>query len=111
GQIAEMDRVREAAQDVADYLLFVGEAPLKQRIEGSSGFAEVFAVQGPKDRKGRSLRQLDLEHRLMRYPCSYMIYSEAFDTLPAVAKDAVYRRLWAVLSGQESGKPYNRLSR
>jgi hypothetical protein len=30
--------------------------------------------------------------------------------LPALAKDAIYRRMWAVLSGEDSQKPYNRLS-
>jgi hypothetical protein len=35
----------------------------------------------------------------MRYPLSYMIYSSAFDSLPAEARDAIYRRLWDVLSG------------
>ena len=42
---------------------------------------------------------LSLDGRLMRYPLSYMIYSKAFDALPADARDAFYRRLWAVLSG------------
>jgi hypothetical protein len=46
----------------------------------------------------------------MRYPCSYMIYTPAFEALPAAAKDAVYRRLWQVLSGQEQKAPYDRLS-
>ena len=46
----------------------------------------------------------------MRYPCSYMIYSEAFDALPAEALDSVYRRLWRILSGEEGGARYARLS-
>jgi hypothetical protein len=65
---------------------------------------------GPHDGKGRSLKQLDLERRLMRYPCSYMIYSEAFDALPAEARDAVYKRLWQILSGTEKGSKYAPLS-
>jgi hypothetical protein len=56
------------------------------------------------------LRQLDLEHRLMTYPCSYMVYSDAFEALPPEAKAAVYERLWRVLSGQEAGGAYGRLS-
>jgi hypothetical protein len=107
---AQTDRVMDAARDVADYMLFVDEAPLPKKIEGSSGFAESFAALGPKDSKGRSLRQLDLQRRLTRYPCSYMIYSEAFDALPNLARDAVYQRLWLVLSGTDSSKPYSRLS-
>jgi hypothetical protein len=46
----------------------------------------------------------------MRYPCSYMIYSAAFDGLPVEARKAVYRRLWEVLSGQEQSAKYARLS-
>ena len=47
----------------------------------------------------------------MRYPCSYMIYSEAFDALPPEAKDAIYQRLYMVLSGAVPGAKYARLSR
>ena len=32
-----------------------------------------------------------------------MIYSDAFDALPPMAKDAVYARLWRILSGAETG--------
>jgi hypothetical protein len=39
-------RVREAASDLVDYLLFVDEAPLVGPMQGSSGFAEWFAKQG-----------------------------------------------------------------
>jgi hypothetical protein len=100
----------DAPAVLADYFLFVDEAPLKGRIEGSSGFDRKFAAGGPRDSKGRSLRQFDLERRLMRYPCSYMIYSPAFDALPAGTRDAVYQRMWAVLSGKESGERYARLT-
>lgn len=84
---------------VVDHLLFLDEAPLPGPLEGSSGFAEKFSGEGPYDRRGRSLRQFDLKRRLMRYPCSYMIYSAAFDALPPTVKEAVYRRIWTVLSG------------
>ena len=56
--------------------------------------------------KGRSLHDLDLNRRLMKYPCSYLIYSPAFDALPARAKDPIYRRMWQVLSGEEQGERY-----
>jgi hypothetical protein len=88
--------------DLVDYMLFVDEARLASRVAGTSGFAEKFAFLGPRDHQRRSLRDFDLEHRLMRYPCSYMIYSEAFDALPAAAKDAVYRRMWTVLNTRQS---------
>lgn len=102
--------LRDGSRELVDYLLFIDEAPLGGKIQGASGFAEVFESRGPRDRKGRSLREFDLEHRLMRYPCSYMIYAEAFDRLPAQAKDAIYQRMWQILSGQEKDVKYARLS-
>jgi hypothetical protein len=98
------------AREVVDYMLFVDEAPLPTLVEGSSGFTERFSARGPKDSRDRSLYQLDLTTRLLRYPCSYMIYSDAFDGLPAGARDAVYRRMYAVLSGAEQTPRYSRLS-
>lgn len=103
-------RMKVAAAEFVDYLLFVDEAPLTGKIRGSSGYAQKFAAQGPRDSHGRSLRDFDLDRRLMRYPCSYMIYSEAFDNLPQEARDAIYQRLWTVLSGKERGPKYARLS-
>jgi hypothetical protein len=88
---------RSVVNELVDSLLFVDEPPLVDKIIGSSGFAEMFAALGP-------LRQFDLEHRLMRYPCSYMIYTEAFDALPVDTKDAIYRRMWQVLQGKENGR-------
>ena len=99
-------RVREAASDMVDYLLFVDEAPFVGPMQGSSGFAEWFAKQGPRDAQGRSFREFDLRRRLFKYPCSYMIYTPAFDALPAAAKEGVYARMWEVLSGREKRQPY-----
>jgi hypothetical protein len=87
-----------SADELVDYLLFAGEAPLPAPVSGTSGFADEFAARGPADTHGRSLRQLDLKTRLLRYPCSYMIYSDAFAALPPLARDAIYQRLWRVLS-------------
>jgi hypothetical protein len=36
---------------------------------------------------------------MMKYRCSYMIYSPAFDALPPIAKDQVYERMWEKLKG------------
>jgi hypothetical protein len=102
--------VERVAREVVDYMLFVDEAPLPARVEGGSGFTERFAARGPKDSHGRSLYQLDLTTRLLRYPCSYLIYSDAFDGLPVAARDAIYHRMYAVLSGQDHAPRYSHLS-
>ena len=97
-------------EEFVDYLLFVDESPLPGPITGPTAFAQKFSESGPRDAKGRSLRELDCTRRLLKYPCSYLIYSEPFDALPAPAKAAVYRRLWEVLNGHVPDNRYDSLS-
>lgn len=99
-------QLRSVAIEMVDYMLFVDEPRLSGGIRSLSGFVEKFSAQVPRDRNGRSLYELDLTRRLMRYPCTYLIYSPAFDALPSEAKAPVYERLWEVLSGQENGPRY-----
>jgi hypothetical protein len=106
---AIVSSLRDLAIETVDYMLFVDEAPLTG-VTGSSRFAETFTARGPRDSKGRSLRDFDLTERLFTHPCSYMIYSEAFEQLPAQAKRAIYARLWDVLSGAVRAPKYSRLS-
>jgi hypothetical protein len=103
-------RIKNAGEPLVKYLLFSGEARLTDKIRGTSGFAEEFAQRGPRDAQERSLRDLDLEHRLFKYPCSYLIYSPAFDGLPQPVKDYVLRRLWEVLSGQDRSADFAHLT-
>lgn len=103
-------RVQSAVAELVDYMLFVDEAPLSRKVIGSSGFAERFSAQGPRDDKGRSLRDFDLGDRLMRYPLSYMIYTPAFAGLPGHVKDAAYRQLWRILSRELRPPQYAHLT-
>ncbi len=102
--------MRVIAAEVVDYLLFVDEAPLPAPARGGSGFAERMSARGPRDRRGRSLYELDLTRRLLKYPCSYLVYSPAFDALPPLVKAPIYERLWQVLSGAAGDPRYDRLS-
>jgi hypothetical protein len=97
-------------EEFVDYMLFVDESPLPGPISGPTPFAKRFAESGPRDARGRSLRELDLTNRLLKYPCSYVIYSEPFDALPDAAKDAVYQRIWDVLNGRAREARYSVLS-
>jgi hypothetical protein len=99
-----------AVAQLVDYLLFVDEAPLPGPVAGTTAFAANFALDGPRDGQGRSLRELQLEQRLLKYPCSYLIYSKPFEALPAEVKAAIYDRMWTVLSGEETGERYAVLS-
>jgi hypothetical protein len=93
--------VRGLVTELTDYLLFVGEQPPSVPLIARRGFAEHLEPQTPTDRLGRSFAQLDLTTRLLRYPCSYMVYSEAFDGLPREVKQAVYGRMVEVLSSSD----------
>lgn len=98
------------ADDVVDYFLFVDEAPLPGRLAPRPEFVEHFAARGSRDRRGRSLRDLDLSRRLFRHPCSYMIASEAFNALPRAAATAIYDRLGRVLTGADTRAKYAHLT-
>ena len=51
-----------------------------------------------------------MKRRMFQYPCSYLIYSEAFDAMPGIAKERIYRRLWEVLTGRDNSGKYAKLS-
>jgi hypothetical protein len=103
-------RIQNAGEPLVKCLLFSEEAALTDAIEGTSGFAKEFSGRGPFDKKGRSLREFDLRKRMFKYPCSYLIYSAAFDGLPPEVKEYVYRRLWEVLTGKDRSKEFSHLS-
>lgn len=97
------------AKEVVDRMLFCDEAPLTDEVKGTSDFAQEFTSRGPADRSGRSLRQFDLRTRVFKYPCSYLIYSDAFDSLQTPLRDEIYRRLAAVLTGENQAPEYAHL--
>ena len=107
---AARSNIEKPAEELLRYLLFINEAPLEGQVKGTSGFAEEFAARGPRDPQGRSLRDFDLRTRIFKYPCSYLIYNEAFDALPSPAKEYVYRRLLEILTGREPKPEFARLT-
>lgn len=104
-------RITTAANNLVKYMLFSEEATLDEPIQGTSGYTEQFAKDAIRDRKGRSLKDLDLKTRLLKYPCSYLIYSDAFDNLPALVKVEVYALLLDVLTGKNQDEEFEHLSK
>jgi len=102
--------VKETGEELVKAMLFSGAAPLTAPVKGTSSFTMEFGNLGPRDSRGRSLRDFDLQTRLFRYPLSYMIYSKSFDALPTGVKTYVYRRLNEVLGGQDKSKDYLHIS-
>jgi hypothetical protein len=103
-------RIKSAGDELVKYLFFCDEAPLTGKVQGTSTFAADFQKRGPRDGKGRSLRDFDLGRRLFRYPLSYLVYSESFDALPGRMREYVLGRMWEVLTGKEAGKEFAHLS-
>lgn len=105
-----ISRIRSAGEPLVRYLLFSEEAPLTSQIRGTSGFAEEFTVRGPVDSQGRSLREFDLQKRMFKYPCSYLVYTESFKQLPEAMKDYVLERFREILTGEDQSKEFAHLS-
>ena len=99
------------AETLLRYMLFVDEPKLRAAVRGTSNFTQEFSKRGPHDRHNRSLRELDLNQRLFRYPLSFLIYSEAFDAIPAPSKEYILRRLADVLSGADRRPEFAVLSK
>jgi hypothetical protein len=107
----QYQRPENSEEQLLRYLLFVDEPALPNPLLGDSSFESTFAKQGPRDSRGRSLRELDLETRLFKYRCSFLIYSPAFDSLPREVRGRIYRRLWEVLTAESLAAPFDRLPR
>lgn len=103
-------RIASSADRVLRYLLFSEEFQLTDRVSGSTSYAKDFAARGLKDSGGRSLRDFDLETRLFKYPCSYLIYSDAFSGLPDEVRRQVLSRLTDILEGRDDSPAFAHLT-
>lgn len=104
-------RLDDWIEQTVAYMLFADEAPLAEPIAGVSTFTATFPRRGPRDARGRSLRDFDLRTRLFRHPLSYMIYSLAFEALPDGVRVRVYERLHDVLTGADDSPRFRHLDR
>ncbi len=103
-------QVEGAVDRLLNEMLFVREAPLSGPVRGTTTYARDFTARGPADEHGRSLRDFDLEHRLFRHPLSFLVYSAAFDALPAIVREVFYARLDAVLTGADPDPDFSHLT-
>lgn len=102
-------RIASAAEKMIEYLLLCKEFRLTSPVTGTSKFKGEFVARGKRDQKGRSLRELDLQTRLFKFPCSFLIYSDSFDGLPEEVRNIVGRRLKEVLEGKDTDKKFEHL--
>jgi hypothetical protein len=109
-QYGKIDHLKSKVDSFLQYALFTEEAPITNAVKGSAAFVKEFESRGPVDSKGRSLRQLDLNTRLFKYPCSFLVYSEQFGAMPVQIKEMIYKRLFEILSGDEKSAKFEMLS-
>ena len=103
-------RIKNSSESLLTYMLFRDEGALHGPIAGTTDFAKEFSKNAPRDKKGRSLYDFDLNTRVFKYPCSYMIYSDSFNALPKEMKDYLWQRLSQILTGEDRTRLYGTLS-
>jgi hypothetical protein len=96
-------RISSAANALVDALLMADEPKLDAPVSGTSNFRSVFQSQPPKTKTGSSLRELDLQERLFRYPLSFLIYTPEFQSLPEEIMQPIRARLISELSDFDNG--------
>ena len=96
-------------KELTNYLLFAKEATLPGGITGDSLLKEEFLATRRVTKAGDSLKDLDLETRMFRNRCSYMIYSTVFQSLPEGFKKLVYSRLAKALASSPADLDFSYL--
>ena len=103
-------RIKNVGDKLVEALLFSDEPTLTAPIVGSSEYTAEFSLRGPRDAQGRSLRDFDLQTRLFKYPCSYLVYTPTFDTLPAEVRSYVAQKLREILLATNTQDDFAHLS-
>jgi hypothetical protein len=108
------DSTRRQIKSVADkllrYMFFAEEASVPPMDLDRSPYARYFNGNGPKDKQGRSLYDLKMDGRMFQHPFSYMVYSDAFQNLPAEAMDYIRGELQLILDPSFSHENLEHLS-
>lgn len=101
--------INSNAERIVKHLLYCDEITLTEPVSGSALFIDQFRANRKEDSQGRSLKDFDLQTRMFKYRCSYMVYSRAFGLMPRMLKDAVEAKLYAVLTGKDDNEDFAHL--
>ncbi len=100
-------RTKSAGDKLLKYMLFEDELRFTSPIAGTSSFRRNFEQQGIQDSRGRSLRQFDLQTRLFKYPCSFLIHSTSYAGLPVEVREYVENQLALILTGRDESAEFD----
>ena len=103
---ADTKELNDLAAQLVRYVLFADEARLPSRMAGDENFVHDFLAKKKAAANGASLRDLDLQTRLFKRRCSYMIYSSIWDGMHPLFKQSVEAKLWAALQENPTDKEF-----
>jgi hypothetical protein len=90
----QTDELEAQARLLTRYILFADEAPLPAGgVAGDPAFKADFLRDRRVAGGTASLKDFELQTRIFKYRCSYLIYGNLFQNLPAEIKTRVYRHL------------------
>lgn len=95
---AEFGRPPASLDLLVNALLFAHEPVLPAPITHAAEYQRWFEQQGPAGSASRRLREFDLQTRLFRRGCSWLIDSPACRSLPADVRSALDHRIEQILS-------------
>lgn len=98
------------AEKVLHEMLYVDEVELPGGVEGGAAFQRAFGKKAKKNSDGRSLRDFRLYGRLMKYRCSHLIYSTAFQELPKEIRTRILDKLHGILTQPASWPAFAHLA-
>lgn len=108
--MAAKPELEELAEELARYILFVDEAELpREGIEGDPDFIRDFQRNKKSVSVGPSLKDFDLKKRIFKYRCSYMLYTDSWQKLPAMLRERVYYKMAEGLREQNPNPVYAHL--
>lgn len=108
--MAAKDEVEKLADELARYVLFADEAKLpSQGVEGDAAFIREFQRNKKAVSAGPSLKDFDLKTRIFKYRCSYMLYTDSWQKLPAALRERVYFKMGEGLREQNPNPAYAHL--
>lgn len=102
--------IDHSTDDIVEALFFKDEAALPDGgIEGDESFQTAFSARAARSSDGRSLKDLQLNTRLFKYRCSYMVHSITFKHLTPPLKETVIARMKQILSGTDTSGQFDYL--
>lgn len=108
--MAAKEEVEKLADELARYILFADEAKLpSQGVEGDATFIREFQRNKKPVSAGPSLKDFDLKTRIFKYRCSYMLYTDSWQKLPAALRERVYFKMGEGLREQNPNPAYAHL--